>query len=65
MTDLSITPPRIVNSRVIGRAPAHGDLRAWDEIFPDGTVKSFEEYHTSVYLPSQDIRLGLVLVRSV
>lgn len=48
--DLSITPPRIVNSRVIGQAPAHGALRAWDEIFPDGSVKSFEEFHHVITL---------------
>ena len=52
MYDLSITPPRIVNMRVIGRAPAHGDLRAWDEVFPDGTVKSFEEFHHIIVLPT-------------
>ncbi len=52
MYDLSITPPRIVNTRVIGRAPAHGDLRAWDEVFPDGTVKSFEEFHHIIVLPT-------------
>jgi hypothetical protein len=61
--DLSITPPRIVNSRVIGQAPAHGDLRAWDEIFPDGSLKSFEEYHSVVYLKGFDLNMGLVLVR--
>ena len=52
MYDLSITPPRIVNMRVIGRAPAHGDLRAWDEVFPDGTVKSLEEFHHIIVLPT-------------
>lgn len=48
--DLSINPPKIVNSRVIGHAPAHGALRAWDEVFADGTVKSFEEFHHVVVL---------------
>jgi hypothetical protein len=61
--DLSITPPRIVNSRVIGSAPAHGDLRAWDEVFPDGSVKSFEEFHTVTYLAGMDLHMGHVLVR--
>lgn len=60
--NLSITPPRIVNSRVIGQAPAHGALRAWDEIFPDGTVKSFKEFRHVVTLPSIG-RVGMVGVR--
>lgn len=60
--DLSITPPRIVNSRVIGQAPAHGDLRAWDEVFPDGTVKTFEEFHHVITLATLG-RMGTVGVR--
>lgn len=48
--DLSVTPPRIFNSRVIGHAPSHGALRAWDEIFLDGSVKSFEEFHHVITL---------------
>jgi hypothetical protein len=63
--DLSINPPRIVNSRVVGNASAHGDLRAWDEVFPDGSIKSFEEYHSTVYLKGLDINMGLVLVRQI
>jgi hypothetical protein len=60
--NLSITPPRIVNSRVIGQASSHGALRAWDEVFPDGTVKSFEEFRHVVTLPSIG-RVGMVGVR--
>lgn len=62
--DLSITPPRIVNSRIIGTAPAHGELRAWDEIFPDGTVKSFEEFHHVIVL-SNIGPMGTVGVRQI
>jgi hypothetical protein len=60
--DLSITPPIIVNSRVIGQAPGHGDLRAWNEVFPDGTVKSFEEFRHVFTAPSIG-RVGMVGVR--
>jgi hypothetical protein len=62
--DLSMTPPRIINSRVIGRAPQHGDLRAWDEVFPDGTVKSFEEFHHIINLTNIG-PMGTVGVRQI
>lgn len=62
MYDLSVTPPRITNVRVIGKAPAHGDLRAWDEVFPDGAVKSFEEFH-HVVMTKAFGPMGLIGVR--
>lgn len=64
MYDLSITPPRIINKRVIGHAPAHGDLRAWDEVFPDGTVKGFEEFYHIIALPNIG-PMGTVGVREI
>lgn len=52
----------ITNSRLIGHAHGH-EMHAWDEIEPDGTVRSFEEYPTTCYLPVAGFTIGLTMVR--
>jgi hypothetical protein len=54
----------ITNSKEIGRGP-DGPLFSWDEIDEAGTVRSFEEYMTTVYAPALDLTIGLSLVREV
>ena len=60
--DLSTNAPKIINSRLIGHS-ADGPMHAWDEVFADGTVKSFEEFYMVTYLPGMDINLGHIGVR--
>lgn len=41
--------PKVIDNskRVIGTSPSGHPLYGWDEVYPDGTIRSFGEFWTS------------------
>jgi len=55
--------PKVIedSKRRIGSTPSGQPLIAWDEVYPDGSIKSFGEYWT-VFISTSGIRYGLSVV---
>lgn len=56
--------PRVKASTVIGEF-AGEPMHAWIEQYPDGSLRSFEDYVTKVWSPSLERFIGLTMVREV